>query len=579
MMQKIEQRDRLLNTVNQAAGLLLATEHGENTMSAIMAAMELMGRAVDLDRVQIWRNATIDGALHFVHTYEWLSDIGRQKTPVPIGLHFPYSAKPEWESAFLRGEYINSPLRALPQSDQAFLHTYDIQSIVIIPLFLQDQFWGFFSLDDCRNERTFSEEEINILRSGGLLIANALLRNDMTQNIRATAVQLEKALKEAQNADRAKSAFIANMSHEIRTPMNSIMGFAELAFDAEPSAGTREYLSRILENTEGLLQIINDILDISKIESGKLDLEYLPFDLHEVFTRCKTAIMPKALENGVTMHFYAEPSVGKRLLGDATRLRQILINFLANAVKFTNCGAVKLSSAIQKSTKNSVTMLFEIRDSGIGMTPEQIQRVCEPFIQGDSATTRKYGGTGLGIPIAKSLIEMMGGELAVESTPGVGSKFSFALTFDTIDVPADMPSSKLIINEFEKPAFAGEVLVCEDNAMNQRVISEHLARVGLRAVLAHNGKEGVDLVRKRKENGEKPFDLIFMDIHMPVLDGLEAAPQIVKLGTGTPIVAMTANIMVDDRELYKRNGMPDCVGKPFTSQELWRCLVKYFTPL
>ena len=579
MMKKIEQRDHLLKTVNHAASVLLATENGGGMLASIQAGMELMGRAVDVDRVEIWQNEVIDGSLHVVHKHEWLSDTGQHKTPVPIGMHFPYSDLPEWESRFLRGEHISGPISELSQDDQTFLRAFDVQAVVIIPLFLQDRLWGFFSLDDCRKERTFSEEEIDILRSGGLLIANALLRNEMGRDIRASAVQLENALQEAQNANRAKSAFIANMSHEIRTPMNSIVGFAELALDADLSSGTREYLYRILENAEGLLQIINDILDISKIESGKLELEYIPFDLYEVFTRCQTAIMPKAMENGITMHFYAEPSIGKRLLGDPTRLRQILINFLSNAVKFTNIGAVKLSAAIKNSTEKSVTMHFEVRDSGIGMTPEQIQKICEPFMQADSTTTRKYGGTGLGVPIAKNMIELMGGELIVESTPGVGSKFSFDLTFDTIDVPADMPSSKIVFNAFEKPTFDGEILVCEDNAMNQRVISEHLARVGLRIVIAQNGKEGVDLVRRRMENGEKPFDLIFMDIHMPVMDGLEAAPKIMALRTGTPVVAMTANIMSDDRELYKMSGMPDCVSKPFTSQDLWRCLMKYLTPV
>jgi signal transduction histidine kinase/DNA-binding response OmpR family regulator/type II secretory pathway pseudopilin PulG len=391
---------------------------------------------------------------------------------------------------------------------------------------------------------------------------------------------LRLARDAAEVANVAKSVFLANMSHEIRTPMNSIIGFTELAMDDKIFPHTKDYLEKIMENADWLLLIINDILDISKVESGKMELEHIPFDLHEILAHCQTTIMPKALEKGTQLHFYAEPSVGRKLLGDPTRLRQILINLLSNAVKFTNIGMVKLSSTITGSTENTVTVHFEVRDSGIGMTPKQMERICEPFMQADSGTTRKYGGTGLGLSITKNLVELMGGKLNVESTIGVGSKFGFSLTFDTINVSVETDNRDFVsIARLEKPTFEGEILVCEDNTMNQRVVREHLAGVGLKAVIAENGMVGVETVRSRKEKGEKPFDLIFMDIHMPVMDGLEAALKINKLQTGTPIVAMTADIMSKDKKLYQQHGMPDHLGKPFTSQELWRCLLKYLMPV
>ena len=381
-------------------------------------------------------------------------------------------------------------------------------------------------------------------------------------------------------ASRSKSAFLANISHEIRTPMNSIIGFSELAMDSEASLKTRDYLGKIQANADWLLQIINDILDISKIESGKMDLENIPFDLHDLFASCRTLVMPKAVEKGIMLYFYAEPSIRKRPLGDPTRLRQVLVNLLTNAIKFTNTGMVKLLADITNIGENNITMYLEVRDSGIGMTPEQMEKIFDPFIQAETGTTRKYGGTGLGLAITKNIIEMMGGKLSVESTPGVGSKFSFELTFDTIDVSADdILDKKIIFNEYEKPLFEGEVLLCEDNAMNQQVICEHLARVGLKTVVAENGKIGVEMVQSRMEKGEKQFDLIFMDIHMPVMDGLEATAKIFEFNAEIPIVAMTANIMSDDMEIYRKSGMNDCLGKPFTSQELWRCLMKYFTPV
>ena len=386
--------------------------------------------------------------------------------------------------------------------------------------------------------------------------------------------------KDAEVMSMSKSVFLANMSHEIRTPMNSIVGFSELALDGDCAPRTRDYLDKIKVNAQWLLQIINDILDISKVESGKMELENIPFDMHELISGCRTLIMPSAVEKGITLYFYAEPSTGKRPLGDPSRLRQVFINLLSNAVKFTNTGMVKLHAALIAQNEKTITMHFEVKDSGIGMTKGQISKIFDPFTQAETGITRKYGGTGLGLSITRNIIEMMGGHLTVESTPGIGSKFSFDLTFDTVDITDDeMFEKKIVLNEVEKPTFEGEVLLCEDNPMNQQVIGEHLSRIGLKTVIADNGQIGLDFVKLRKASGEKQFALIFMDIHMPVMDGLEAASKIQELKTGIPIVAMTANIMTNDKDIYRANGMFDCVGKPFTSQELWRCLMKYLTPV
>ena len=390
---------------------------------------------------------------------------------------------------------------------------------------------------------------------------------------------MRRSVEEVKTASQAKSTFIANMSHEIRTPMNSIMGFSELALDSDVSPKTKNYLEKIRINAEWLLQIINDILDISKIEAGKMELENIPFTMRELFESCKTLVMPKAVEKGLMLHFYAEPALGRRPLGDPTRLRQVFVNLLSNAIKFTNTGIVKLLADMTGKDEKTITVYFEVKDSGIGMTKEQIAKIFEPFMQAEAGTTRQYGGTGLGLAITKNIVEMMGGNLSVESTPGVGSKFSFSIVFDTMDVSDEDVSEKIVIHDLERPMFEGEILLCEDNVMNQQVISEHLSKVGLKTVVADNGKIGLDIVQSRMEKGEKQFDLIFMDMHMPVMDGLEASAKIVELNTGIPIVAMTANIMADDMAIYRKSGMVDCVGKPFTSLELWRCLMKYFTPV
>ncbi|MDR2718032.1 MAG: response regulator [Treponema sp.] len=396
-------------------------------------------------------------------------------------------------------------------------------------------------------------------------------------------VYLYRQVQIAREASAAKSEFLAIMSHEIRTPMNSIVGFSELALDADIAPKTREYLARIKENTLGLLRIINDILDISKVESGKLILDWTPFDLHDLFSQCESIINPRALEKGLALYMYADPAINKKLLGDPVRLRQVLLNLLSNAVKFTDTGVVKISATVKHSSENACALRFEITDSGIGMKSEQMRRIFEPFVQADTSITRKYGGTGLGLSIAKNLVELMGGVLEAESMPGVGSKFSFELSFDTVDSSAgfdnSIESNEIARDEIAQPLFNGEILVCEDNPMNQQVIIDHLANVGIKTALAQNGREAVDMIEQRVKNGERPFDLIFMDIYMPVMDGLEAASKITTLQTGTPIVAMTANIMSQDRELYRMNGMSGCVGKPFTSRQLWQCLLQYLKPV
>jgi PAS domain S-box-containing protein len=393
------------------------------------------------------------------------------------------------------------------------------------------------------------------------------------------------AEEEAKVASEAKSRFIATMSHELRTPMNSIIGFSELAMNDKLPRETQDYLNKIQLNSEWLLQIINDILDISKIESGKMELEQIPFDLHELFIACRTIIAPKAEEKGVNLHFYTEPSIGKKLCGDPLRLRQVLLNMLTNAVKFTGKGGlVKISATVvpgagERNQSETITINFEVKDSGIGMTPDQLAKLSQPFMQADTATTRKYGGTGLGLAICRNIIEMMGGSLDVESTVGVGSKFSFDIAFNTIEADESVMRAAISGSPSNRPQFSGELLICEDNQMNQQVLCEHLERVGIKADIAENGREGYNMVKRRHSKGEKPYGLIFMDIHMPIMDGIEASTLINDLETGTPIVAMTANVMSHDRDLYLKCGMKDCVGKPFRVQELWACLMKYFTPV
>ncbi|MDR1971909.1 MAG: response regulator [Treponema sp.] len=435
--------------------------------------------------------------------------------------------------------------------------------------------WKFFSLvdQDTIQGPIKKQTRLEIFLFALILVLICVL-------LLVTSGAMSRAARTAKEHSDMKTAFLANMSHEIRTPMNGIIGFTELALeDMEPPGGkTREYLEKIRSSAAGLLSILNDILDISKIEAGKVTLEKLPFDLHDLIAACENTISLRAAEKGIGLYIYSEPFIEYKLLGDPTKLRQVLINLLANAVKFTNVGTVKLMITVEDSRPGKIALRFEVKDSGIGITADQMANIFKPFEQADRSTTRKYGGTGLGLPISKNLVELMGGRLNVESAPGIGSKFSFILEFDLSDKKTGRgpqePDSPAAVR---RPALSGRILVCEDNTMNQEVIRDHLRRLGLETDIRENGQLGVEAVRESMQEG-RPYSLIFMDIHMPVMDGLEASSEIKRLGCTSPIVALTANVLTRDTDIYYRYGIVDHLGKPFSARNLWDCLSRHLNP-
>ncbi len=394
---------------------------------------------------------------------------------------------------------------------------------------------------------------------------------------RKTEQSLQEAVKSAREASETKSNFLANMSHEIRTPLNGVLGFTQLALqDNNLSLEVKDYLQKIENSADGLLVIINDILDISKIESGKMEIEEIPFTIHDVFTSCQLIGEKRAKEKGIRLLMKEAVLPNKVLVGDLAKLKQVLLNLLTNAIKFTNDGAVTYSAEVVKIVDNIATINFEVKDSGIGIDQDDLEKVFEPFMQADASTTRRFGGTGLGLSITKSLIELMGGKLKVVSYLGIGSKFSFVLDFEIRD--ADLYKENKMSSLSRKPIFNADVLICEDNEVNQQVIRENLNRVGIKTTIVENGKLGIAEFSRRQLEHE-PFDLILMDIHMPVMDGLEATRILLDSGCKTPIVAMTANIMKSDIELYLKSGMVDCLGKPYTNSQLLEFLTKFLEPV
>jgi len=416
-----------------------------------------------------------------------------------------------------------------------------------------------------------------------------IYRKNLENAVTARTEELLRVQKEIQSAaDTAKSAlkdkskFLANMSHEIKTPMNVIMGTAEAALEGDISAEHREYFNKIKSNTRILLRVINDILDISKIDAGKMEIERISFNPGTLFKNCQTMIAQQINDKGLEFNYHVDKTLlDIQLLGDPVRLYQTMQNLLSNAMKFTDKGSVSLTATAVSTNDEFSLVRLEVSDTGRGMTEEQLASVFEPFVQVGNEVTRVDLGTGLGLPIIKSLVELMGGTLTAESKLGAGSKF-------TVELKLPITESVSLFNEAfgnsetdteSKPSFNGEILVCEDDRVNQDVIREHLKRVGLTSVIVDNGLEGLRIVIDRMKKGAKPFDLILMDTQMPVMDGFEATARINALGTGTPVVALAANVMTKDLEDYKRYGLMDCISKPFQTWDLWRCLLIFMMPV
>ncbi|GHS96272.1 hypothetical protein FACS1894108_00620 [Planctomycetales bacterium] len=573
LVARSEKNNELLYAVNDVAAVLLKIDTGSFT-SDMWSCMNRVTRCADVDRMRIWQNHEAEGEWYCSELLEW-SGGAEAQTGKQIVIDVPYRRSiPGWWEKLSAGVCINSPVNALSPTEQAQLLPQGIVSLLVVPVFSQERFWGFVAFDDCRQARVFSGDEEKLLRSAGALMVNAILRNQATHD-------LIRAREDAVAAAEAKTDFLATISHEMRTPLNAIIGLSELALDEE-SGDAHENLERINSSGMMLLGLVNDILDISKIEAGKLKLVPVAYDTPSLINDTVMLNLMRLGSKPITFNLDIDATLPAALIGDELRVKQIFNNLLSNAFKYTENGRVDWRLTCENDGEN-VWLISTVRDTGIGIREKDQGDIFTKYIQADTKRNRKIEGTGLGLPIVKNMVEMMEGSIVVESEYGKGSAFTIrlkqGLASDATlgaDAVENLKNFRYSRNKRDRHANMArahlpyaKVLVVDDVSMNLVVARGLMNAYGMQIDCVSNAAAAIDLIRAEKVK----YHAIFMDHMMPGMDGVEAT-RIIRREIGTdyakniPIIVLTANAIAGNEEMFLRSGFSAFLAKPIDIMQL-----------
>lgn len=449
--------------------------------------------------------------------------------------------------------YAKAYVRKLPGSLYALLSTFAIIAVFTISLL---HYWGVAPRLQLLNFLCY----VTFFFLQSLVLAHRV------------SFELKKARVEAEQGLTSKTEFLSTMSHEIRTPLNSVIGMSHLLLQNNPRQDQREHLDVMLFSANNLLAIVNDILDYSKIEAGKITFERIEMDIHSIARNIVTGLRGSAQDKGIKLTLSIDANLWLKVIGDPTRLSQVVTNLVHNAIKFTHVGYVQLNIFVLRQDEERITLKFQVRDSGIGISREKQKLIFERFTQADSSTSRGFGGTGLGLAITKRIIELQDSSLELISEEGEGAEFHFSQTFEKSSRKEEIVARRILPDEKDKPLNGIHILLVDDTPMNVLVAQSFLKRWGATIDVAKNGLEAVQKLDVDKHH------LILMDLHMPVMDGFEASIRLREQGVMLPIIALTANLPNEVNEKILNIGMNDMVVKPFLPDELYRTVLHHLTP-